>query len=88
MPSSWHSWPGWSRRTPGERAEYETVTTLFTEEKNGLRFPGKVVLDHSSYHWDKGRASDVPPRKRTQILVEQTYRKYQFFSVRTTEEIR
>ena len=61
--------------------EYQTVTTLYTEERNGLRFPGQVTLDHSRY-----RLGAV--RKRKLLEVQQHYRKYQFFSVRTDQEIR
>jgi len=72
------------------QARYETVTTLFTEEKNGLRFPGKVLLDYSRYIWTPGDEEDEEGnlRKKTLIRVEQRYRKYQFFSVRSAGEIR
>ena len=69
------------------RAEYETITTLFTEEKNGLRFPGKVVLDRSVYRWTYGGGTGDPV-KSTLYKVEQKYRNYEFFSVRAAEEVR
>ena len=68
-------------------AQYETITTLFTEEKNGLRFPGQVVFDSSIYQWQRGRGFGEPS-KSTELRVEQRYRNYRFFSVRTADEIR
>ena len=91
------------------RAEFSTITTLFTEERNGLRFPGKVTLDQARYmrqrdHLDDGNMSRelVPQdgylvekkkpepgvRKTVLLHVEQTYRNYKFFSVRTADEIK
>ena len=35
--------------TDEARAEFGTITTLFTEERNGLRFPGKVTLEQVRY---------------------------------------
>ncbi|MGD8377377.1 MAG: hypothetical protein PVF68_14695 [Acidobacteriota bacterium] len=35
-------------------AVFEVITTRFTEEKNGLRFPGVVEIDQSRYRWDAG----------------------------------
>ena len=68
-------------------AEFETITTLFTEEKNGLRFPSKVILERARYVWEKDRKSGKTRRKVT-LRVVQTYRKYRFFSVQTVDEIR
>ena len=65
----------------------ERVSTDFTVEKNGMRFPAKVVIEmtrHVVRSRDTGRTSKVSPVYR----VEQTYDHYQFFSVRTQEEIR
>ncbi len=65
--------------------EFQAVTTLFTEEKNGLRFPGKVIVERTLFRWaERSRR----PRKKIVLRVEQSYRKYQFFSVRTSAEIR
>lgn len=87
--------------TDEARAEFGIITTLFTQERNGLRFPGKVTLEHVRYHGQRGvrvikkeddrlvekEKSGSRARKITLLRVEQTYRKYQFFSVRTAEEI-
>ena len=65
----------------------ERVSTDFTVEKNGMRFPAKVVIEmtrHVVRTRDTGRTSQVSPVYR----VVQTYGHYQFFSVRTQEEIR
>src|SRR5882672_2951050 len=65
----------------------ERVSTDFTVEKNGMRFPAKVVIEMTRYvvrSLDTGRTSQVSPVYR----VVQTYGHYQFFSVRTQEEIR
>jgi len=35
--------------TDETRATFGTITTLFTEERNGLRFPGKVTLEHARF---------------------------------------
>ena len=87
-------------------AEYSSVTTVFTEKRNGLRFPGEVVLEHARHRWRKkpeevktvyqreqGRyiLREQPsgiPRRWVLFRVEQIYSNYQFFSVRTAEEVR
>jgi hypothetical protein len=87
-------WQGYQRALaalealgPGQPPEptyhsVETITTDFTEEKNGMRFPGEVRIERRGY--------DVPGNARTGIrayLVRQVYRDYRFFSIRTREEI-
>ena len=94
--------------TDAARAEFGTITTLFTEERNGLRFPGKVILEHARYRGQRDASADGNlgkkltrqdvhmfetekrggARKIVLLRVEQTYRKYQFFSVRTADEIK
>ncbi len=94
--------------TDETQAEFSTITTLFTEERNGLRFPGKVTLEQVRYRRKKDPSADgnlgktltrldghlVEKEKRggarqfVLLHVEQTYRKYQFFSVRTADEIK
>lgn len=87
------------------RAEYSTVTTVFTQERSGLRFPGKVTLENARYRWRKKpeKAKEVykreggrnllkerpagVSRKKVLMRVEQTYRDYRFFSVRTVDEV-
>ena len=94
--------------TDETRATFGTITTLFTEEHNGLRFPGKVTLEHARYIGQRDRNADeirakkrtlpdgpqVAEKKRvggsrtmTLLRVVQTYRNYEFFSVRTADEI-
>ena len=94
--------------TDEARAEFGTITTLFTEERNGLRFPGKVTLEHARYRGTRDASTDgvlgkkltrqdghlIEKEKRGEarkiviLRVEQTYRNYQFFSVRTADEIK
>ncbi|MCZ6832214.1 MAG: hypothetical protein O7F11_00565, partial [Acidobacteria bacterium] len=87
-------------------AEYSSVTTVFTEKRNGLRVPGKVVLEHARHRWRKKPVEvktvyqreqglyvlreqpDGISRRRVLFRVEQSYHNYQFFSVRTGEEVR
>ena len=62
------------------------VTTEFDIEKNGMRFPGRVVATRTSYAVE---TRDGKPSQRTtpEFRVTQTYKRYQFFGVRTQEEI-
>ena len=46
-------------RTDEVRDYFEVITTWYTEEKNGLRFPGRVELDQSRYLW---RSEGLSPR--------------------------
>jgi hypothetical protein len=66
--------------------DFETVTTEFGFEKNGMRFPTEVTIERSRYTVPgrRGRLFD-----RTIVYrVRQTYDDYRFFSVRTADEIR
>jgi hypothetical protein len=67
----------------------ETVTWVMTEfdmEKNGMRFPGQVVAKRSTYHVVK--VGNMPSlRERPVFEITQSYENYQFFGVRTEEEI-
>ena len=72
------------------------VSTEFGEERNGMRFPSKVNLVGTEY-WTPGPTRNVAvfglthaPRATESIVfrVNQTYKDYRFFSVRTEEEIR
>ncbi len=65
----------------------ERVTTEFTVVKNGMRFPGRVEIDLTRYAIPgEGRAQ--PFRRELIYNVKQIYSAYEFFSVRTAEEIR
>ena len=89
-------------------AEFSIITTWFSKEENGLRFPGRVVLEQSRYRARRGTEADGPLGRRLTYMdghlvereksgrslrrwvllrVEQTYRDYQFFSVRAADEI-
>jgi hypothetical protein len=70
-------------RGPGE-AVVERVETEFTVEKNGMRFPGRARIEQARY-----RAKAGGKRSSTAILrVEQAYRNYRFFQVRTADQVR
>jgi len=63
------------------------VTTEFDVEKNGMRFPGRVVAERTMYHVET--IDGKPSKKETpEFRVTQTYKRYRFFGVRTHEEIR
>ncbi len=62
------------------------VTTEFDIEKNGMRFPGRVVLERTETIVEgvqgKSAVYEAPV-----FRVTQTYKRYKFFGVRTQEEI-
>jgi hypothetical protein len=67
------------------RRTIEGVTTEFSFEKNGMRFPGKVVIARTAFTVPGEAAPfDESPVYR----VEQRYTNYRFYSVRTLDEIR
>src|SRR5262249_25582710 len=71
----------------GAGALIEKVDTDFSVEKNGMRFPGTVVIWNSRYRVqrnDGGKEIQESPVYR----VTQAYTNYRFFNVRTREEIR
>ena len=70
----------------GPYFDFETVTTEFGVEKNGMRFPTEVTIERSRYTFPghRGQVFDTTPVYR----VRQTYDDYRFFNVRTAEEIR
>jgi len=64
----------------------ERVSTDFTEKKNGMRFPGKVVIARSVYRIQGG--SEASGSLETPIYrVQQTYGDYHFFEVRMEQDI-
>jgi hypothetical protein len=74
--------PGNGRR---KRHRIERVTTEFSVEKNGMRFPGKVAIALTEFVVPgEGAPFDESPVYR----IEQNYTNYRFFSVRTRDEIR
>jgi hypothetical protein len=66
--------------------KFETITTLFGTEKNGMRFPSEVQIESRRYRvpGHRGQESDA----QRIYKVRQTYTKYRFFSVRTAAEIK
>ena len=73
-----------ARRT---RHQIERVTTEFSVEKNGMRFPGKVVIALTEFVVP-GEGGSAPFDESPVYRIEQTYTNYRFFSVRTRDEIR
>ena len=65
---------------------YSTYVTEFDVEQNGMRFPGRSLIDRSNYV-----VTGCPQKARAKEVrlyhVSQTYKKYRFFGVRTWEEI-
>jgi len=70
---------------PPSSFSFETVTTEFGIEKNGMRFPSEVRIEMRRYRVPgrAGRTYDATPVYQ----VRQTYTNYRFFSVRTAAEI-
>jgi hypothetical protein len=80
------------RREPGDpnyrgTYTYSTYSTDFDVVRNGLRFPGRVMIERSEFEV-RGGAGKGSFRKLPLYKVIQTYKRYQFFSVRTEAEIR
>jgi len=74
---------------PGVGAGYliEKVSTDFSVEKNGMRFPGTVVIWNSRYRiQEKDSVKGI--QEAPVYRVTQSYTNYRFFNVRTEEEIR
>ena len=72
---------------PGRRYRIEWVTTEFSVLKNGMRFPGEVRLTSILYYLAK-RPEDNRPDEVSRIESKQSYTKYSFYAVRTSEEVR
>ncbi len=63
-----------------------TITTDFTEIKNGLRLPGSIRIEKATF-WVKHRKR-LEAHKKVFLEVEQTFTGYRFFSVRSEAEMR
>jgi hypothetical protein len=77
-----------TKATRLRREQYiiERVSTDFTEKKNGMRFPGRVVIAKSIYRIQGG--SETNGYLETPLYrVQQTYGDYHFFEVRTEQDI-
>ncbi len=71
---------------PPANATVTWVMTEFGTEKNGMRFPGRVVAKRSTYH--VANVGTMPSLRERQVFeITQRYENYQFFGVRTEEEI-
>jgi hypothetical protein len=70
-----------------EPYDIETIVTEYTVVKNGMRFPGKMTIVRSVSTVLGGKC-EWPMRERETVRVTQEYSNYEFFSVRTSEEIK
>jgi len=72
-------------RREGYQGTYRVTdfSTEFDVEQNGMRFPGRVVIESKRYTVEGGKV-----REDSDFRVTQTYERYRFFGVRTREEIR
>jgi hypothetical protein len=77
-----------TRHPRGRKKRYhiERVSTEFSFEKNGMRFPGKVVITLTELAIP-GEDGATPFDESPVYRIEQTYANYRFFSVRTLDEI-
>lgn len=66
--------------------DIESIVTEYSVVKNGMRFPGRVTIVRS-VSTVLGGERDFPLRERELLRVTQKYSDYEFFSVRTREEI-
>jgi hypothetical protein len=66
--------------------DVQRVTTIFSVEKNGMRFPGKVELRNERHRLVKqdGRWST---RTSVKLRVDQEYTGYAFFGVETNQKV-
>jgi hypothetical protein len=71
-----------------DREEYdiERIVTVFGFEKNGMRFPSHVAITKSRSTVAPGPVQDAL-RETTLRTVTQDYSKFEFFSVRSSDEI-
>jgi hypothetical protein len=65
---------------------FSRYTTEFDVEENGMRFPGRVVIERSS-HTVRGGRGKGGVTEQMLFRVTQSYKKYRFFGVRTAEQI-
>jgi hypothetical protein len=66
--------------------DIESVVTEFSVVKNGMRFPGKVTITRTQSRVSGGKR-DFPLVEHEILRVTQEYSDYEFFSVRTAEQI-
>lgn len=65
---------------------FDTYLTEFTVEKNGMRFPGRVVIERRRYQIVNPHSMKKYRAVRI-FRIDQRYTDYRFFSIRTAEEI-
>jgi hypothetical protein len=78
-----------AKRFPREEKEpvlIDRIVTEFGVVKNGMRFPSHVEMSTTQARVKNGRTGD-PLRERVLDKVVQDYSSFEFFSVRTSEEI-
>jgi hypothetical protein len=83
-PDSWNR-----KQRQGDKAgafEIERIVTVFGVEKNGMRFPSHVEITKTRFRWVAGSSRDVL-RESTLLTVTQDYSRFEFFSVRSSDEI-
>ncbi|MCP4039823.1 MAG: hypothetical protein GY733_22960, partial [bacterium] len=66
---------------------FSHVTTEFDVEKNGMRFPGRSLIQRTA-HVVNARGDGSSRNERRVYQVSQTYKRYQFFSVRTADQVK
>jgi hypothetical protein len=72
---------------PGRSYRVEEVTTEFTVVKNGMRFPGTAKILSTLYYLPR-RPQSLRPEMISENHSTQSYAKYRFYGVRTSEEVR
>lgn len=77
--------PAGSGRVRPRHRSIERVTTEFSVEKNGMRFPGKASIVRTEFTVPGAAA---PVDESLVYRVEQSYSNYRFFHVRSRDEIR
>ncbi|HET8946321.1 MAG TPA: hypothetical protein VFQ07_05010 [Candidatus Polarisedimenticolia bacterium] len=77
--------PAGGARLHGKHRAIERVTTEFSVEKNGMRFPGRALILRTDF---KIPGEAAPFDESTVYRIEQNYTHYRFYGVRTKEEIR
>jgi len=65
---------------------FSRYTTEFDVQQNGMRFPGRVVIERSSHTVRGGRGKGGVSEEML-FRITQSYKKYRFFGVRTAEQI-
>lgn len=78
--------PGVPRPAPGSQYTLLEVTTEFSVEKNGMRFPGTVEITRTTFRVPR-LGAPKQPQKAGQEWARQVYTNYRFFGVRSREEI-